>query len=657
MLILNIFPIFQIMENIGFVDEVKSLIRQLECAPGALFSESYAIKETSQNIGEPITVAASIYGDPSHNYELTNSSPFIADGCDQLSNLPQASRLVGQPSHLIARQIQVNQQNNASTVHSANLFQTSVKSHYDQCQQKLPSAMKPKFSFQSQPESDLAKVEVATSSTDVWLNQHAVSYNARSGFNHQASVGPSGSSSGNPRLMENQALPDAYVQGRINNNLSGPSCSLSSQLGTNRGLDSDSHKSSDIAPLLGEGVCNGMGNYLRSISIPPSVLHTNKSVDLSLPCSQFTGIGLQNADPLKSELIPLSNQVDHLNISHVLSVDSDNRHHLTNEKCNQNELVPRRQKMENDLFQVLGIPLGYGDKQMTLREQIPSFPHEFPKPENCSQSQRFKNDIHENRYVQPASGDDLFDILGVDFKSKFFSGYGDNSVIDGPDTSLQNPGKDSSTSITFKDTGADFYSISESMSDSGIFAGNGADHLLEAVVTRIHPATKQSSDDNGSCRTTLTKISSSSVPSTSPTYGRSNMSDRMQRNVFGLPLEKSGTMGSSSFRSGCSKDERGSCSQGSSIYGSQISSWVEQGHNLKRETSVSTAYSKRPDEIVKSNRKRLKPGENPRPRPKDRQMIQDRVKELREIVPNGAKVTHSSSFVPHCLLTFYYLRY
>ncbi|EPS58800.1 hypothetical protein M569_16012, partial [Genlisea aurea] len=41
-------------------------------------------------------------------------------------------------------------------------------------------------------------------------------------------------------------------------------------------------------------------------------------------------------------------------------------------------------------------------------------------------------------------------------------------------------------------------------------------------------------------------------------------------------------------------------------------------------------------------RKRVKPGENPRPRPKDRQMIQDRVKELREIVPNGAKCSIDS---------------
>ncbi|PUZ48494.1 hypothetical protein GQ55_7G248900 [Panicum hallii var. hallii] len=42
-------------------------------------------------------------------------------------------------------------------------------------------------------------------------------------------------------------------------------------------------------------------------------------------------------------------------------------------------------------------------------------------------------------------------------------------------------------------------------------------------------------------------------------------------------------------------------------------------------------------EGVKVAKKRAKAGESTRPRPKDRQLIQDRVKELREIVPNGAK--------------------
>ncbi|KAM7254279.1 hypothetical protein ACFE04_031961 [Oxalis oulophora] len=43
-----------------------------------------------------------------------------------------------------------------------------------------------------------------------------------------------------------------------------------------------------------------------------------------------------------------------------------------------------------------------------------------------------------------------------------------------------------------------------------------------------------------------------------------------------------------------------------------------------------------------SNKKRAKPGETSRPRPRDRQLIQDRIKELRELVPNGSKCSIDS---------------
>ncbi|KAF8053046.1 hypothetical protein N665_1471s0001, partial [Sinapis alba] len=43
------------------------------------------------------------------------------------------------------------------------------------------------------------------------------------------------------------------------------------------------------------------------------------------------------------------------------------------------------------------------------------------------------------------------------------------------------------------------------------------------------------------------------------------------------------------------------------------------------------------EEGVKKKKKRVKAGETTRPRPKDRQMIQDRIKELRGMIPNGAK--------------------
>ncbi|XP_027362911.1 transcription factor EMB1444-like [Abrus precatorius] len=45
---------------------------------------------------------------------------------------------------------------------------------------------------------------------------------------------------------------------------------------------------------------------------------------------------------------------------------------------------------------------------------------------------------------------------------------------------------------------------------------------------------------------------------------------------------------------------------------------------------------------TKNCKKRARPGESCRPRPRDRQLIQDRIKELRELVPNGAKCSIDS---------------
>ncbi|KAL5713800.1 hypothetical protein ACHQM5_015845 [Ranunculus cassubicifolius] len=53
--------------------------------------------------------------------------------------------------------------------------------------------------------------------------------------------------------------------------------------------------------------------------------------------------------------------------------------------------------------------------------------------------------------------------------------------------------------------------------------------------------------------------------------------------------------------------------------------------------SGSSIQSKKAAVTAKGNRKKGQSRESTRPRPKDRQQIQDRVKELREIVPNGSK--------------------
>lgn len=50
----------------------------------------------------------------------------------------------------------------------------------------------------------------------------------------------------------------------------------------------------------------------------------------------------------------------------------------------------------------------------------------------------------------------------------------------------------------------------------------------------------------------------------------------------------------------------------------------------------------RPRVSVKMSKKRARPGESCRPRPRDRQLIQDRIKELRELIPNGSKCSIDS---------------
>ena len=53
----------------------------------------------------------------------------------------------------------------------------------------------------------------------------------------------------------------------------------------------------------------------------------------------------------------------------------------------------------------------------------------------------------------------------------------------------------------------------------------GTEHLLEVVVSRANSVSKQISDDNVSCRATVTQISISSIPTISPSSGQVTMSN------------------------------------------------------------------------------------------------------------------------------------
>ncbi|XP_016510471.1 transcription factor LHW [Nicotiana tabacum] len=289
--------------------------------------------------------------------------------------------------------------------------------------------------------------------------------------------------------------------------------------------------------------------------------------------------------------------------------------------------------VENDLFQALGIMLTQNEHPCSSKYMQEVYGE---KHENMEHNALLENNKYEDSCVQGHSGDDLFDVLGTELKNKLLNER-NSYQSNGPDSNTEDWIKNNSTSTSVISQYAASSTINQGMSDSGSFSAAGFERLLDSIASK--PSAKQNLDDDVSCRTTITNLSRSSAPNAVSSYGRAGFSSQIQGEVFGQPktLAKSGAMVSRSFRSECSNENTGAYSQSSSIYGSQISSWVEQGHETKPTSSVSTGYSKKPDETSKTSRKRLKPGENPRPRPKDRQMIQDRVKELREIVPNGAK--------------------
>ncbi|XP_051113641.1 transcription factor LHW-like isoform X2 [Andrographis paniculata] len=220
-------------------------------------------------------------------------------------------------------------------------------------------------------------------------------------------------------------------------------------------------------------------------------------------------------------------------------------------------------------------------------------------------------------YVEPRWGDDLFDVLGPDFKNQLFRTRSKHLSID---DDISKTSRWDTRISTGKKT-LEFCSADRGNSESGIFSSE-TDNLLDAMVARVCSSANPSMEDSLSCKTTLTSMSGNT---SIPFYDQSDASAVVNGELLGVPKYFA--------KSGASNID-------SSIYGSQISSWIEKE---KQNNSVSSCQStKKSNETSKPGRKRLKPGENPRPRPKDRQMIQDRVKELREIVPNGAKCSIDS---------------
>ncbi|KAL0459420.1 UNVERIFIED_CONTAM: Transcription factor [Sesamum latifolium] len=156
-------------------------------------------------------------------------------------------------------------------------------------------------------------------------------------------------------------------------------------------------------------------------------------------------------------------------------------------------------------------------------------------------------------------------------------------------------------------TGSDMaIEISEGMGSCSLLMENSDMHLLDAVVAKVSHKGGDTESEK-SCRDT----------------GESLLTAEK------TPCTSIGTISSAGY-----SFERDTSSS--------LNSMTRGVESLKGFSSTSSSrgseHLERPREAVKINKKRARPGESCRPRPRDRQLIQDRIKELRELVPNGSKL-------------------
>ncbi|XXG67177.1 hypothetical protein AAC387_Pa06g0582 [Persea americana] len=204
----------------------------------------------------------------------------------------------------------------------------------------------------------------------------------------------------------------------------------------------------------------------------------------------------------------------------------------------------------------------------------------------------------------------LFDGFGLDHRQSQGQKFWDDIILPGGIGDCSNLSTGVSECISALD------SDSLTACEKGFFSDRGLEQLLDAVVGNAKSISNPNSSDQSST-STVTRAGSSYVHS-----------------------DKVPFVGLSSLNSGMD----GFLPKVHSAYGpkkevlpkSLVSSWIDSSNNISAESAV-ISQPKKPEDPSKITRKRARPGESTRPRPKDRQQIQDRVKELREIVPNGAK--------------------
>ncbi|XP_068659696.1 transcription factor LHW-like [Aristolochia californica] len=559
----------KVMENVGFVSQVKQLFVEL-----GSFSECFSSSDIKMALGQKIPSTSSVgmcnSADQSSSgtFHVPSLTPFAVNNSHQQI---QSSRHVNQLSNALLNR---NNQNNGSAYFVRTISNASVTNSNKSC-----GCFSSDHPVKQPSEKEAVRAQIMLSNTEVLFNQPVPQNSC-----------PNNNASSSSHVRSSQSSPN------INNAL-------------------NYEQKSTAASILGRGALHNTGKNLRS----PCGVWISVDGNPSFPSDEFTSSPDLGIPPLpKNQTESCSHQIADADFFHALGILSSNSGE--GKSCIQTPLA------SSHVCQATYSQPGEG----------------IQRSEGTASEENTSQTLNKTLKTPFVAEGDLFDLLGLEFKMAKYSGNLDDVVVPGVDKKEENLSCDVSTCITWLDKGLPGpieETVKGGMLESDIFAESGSDHLLDAVVSQINFTAKQNSDDNVSCKTDLTRTSSCCFHDNPSAYSKESLTEKLEgRELFGLPkaLIKPEIAQLGSSKSNLIRETTGDISQCNGMYKSQNNLWVEDSQKMKHD-SISSGNSKRANETVKLNRKRPRPGESARPRPKDRQMIQDRVKDLREIIPNGAK--------------------
>ncbi|PIA34825.1 hypothetical protein AQUCO_03700243v1 [Aquilegia coerulea] len=241
------------------------------------------------------------------------------------------------------------------------------------------------------------------------------------------------------------------------------------------------------------------------------------------------------------------------------------------------------------------------------------------------------NTIHSLRDVCAEKGDltmqlpaesDLFASLGMEFvQSQRTECWDDYTlpVVSGSHSSLSTGASECISDLDLGSTSA----------QKGFFTDLRLEQMLEGVISKTFD-TKPSSEDQMSTTTTTGRTTATAIVTSSEPTPNSHINLASHSCLAGSETKDESIPKFKLDKTNMQKNQKLT-----ELIGN-VGLRIDDCYSINAE-SVTSSHSKKPEEAAKTTRRKGQARESPRPRPKDRQQIQDRVKELREIVPNGGK--------------------